>query len=129
MSVHWCNPKYRIRPDFHLLTEMGYRVFYGSTIKLADLNTVGLLHTGALQVCSNLATVILRKTDAICQLEARDVLGGTKFSQQGGGGTLYVPQALIDDYLANEYWGRMFTSYYANNQILPIEGSPYERTT
>ena len=42
----------------------------------------------------------------------------------GSGGTLYVPQALISTYQSATNWSTILG--YANNQILPIEGSIYE---
>ena len=54
----------------------------------------------------------------------------TPFASGKAGGTLYVPQAQIDTYKAATNWVTMFgdsrAAGYANNQILPIEGSIYE---
>lgn len=48
----------------------------------------------------------------------------TKFQSNGTGGTLYVPQAQISNYQSATNWSTVLG--YANNQILPIEGSIYK---
>ena len=60
--------------------------------------------------------------------------GNTTFKQNGSGGTLYIPKTLYDhlgdgsefDFLANSEWNQILSSSWGNNQVLPIEGSPYE---
>lgn len=60
--------------------------------------------------------------------------GSTPFKQGGSGGTLYIPKALYDhlgdgsefDFLADSSWNQILSSSWGNNQVLPIEGSPYE---
>ncbi len=69
-------------------------------------------------------TLILRKSDAICTLNATGAFTGTVFASGGTGGTLYVPQVLISDYQSATNWSTILG--YENNQILPIEGSIYE---
>lgn len=72
---------------------------------------------------SALDTMILRNS-AICILENISAFNGTPFASGGSGGTLYVPQALISTYQSATNWSTILG--YANNQILPIEGSIYE---
>lgn len=68
-------------------------------------------------------TLIVRSTDLvpIGQLNHFD---NTPFASGGAGGILYVPSALISSYQAATNWSTILG--YANNQILPIEGSIYE---
>ena len=50
----------------------------------------------------------------------------TPFDELGAstGGTLYVPEALIDTYLANDFWASLFS--LSKNSIVAIEGSKYD---
>lgn len=48
----------------------------------------------------------------------------TPFADGKSGGTLYVPQAVVADYQAATNWSTILG--YANNRIIPIEGSIYE---
>lgn len=73
--------------------------------------------------CSKLATLVLRKS-AVISIANVNVLLSTPFASNGTGGILYVPQSVISDYQANSVWSTILG--YANNQILPIEGSIYE---
>lgn len=72
---------------------------------------------------SALDTMILRNS-AICILDNISAFNGTPFASGGSGGTLYVPQARITEYTQATNWSTILG--YANNQILPIEGSIYE---
>ena len=66
---------------------------------------------------------MLRKT-SVTTLGNVAHFDGTPFASGGTGGTLYVPQALIADYQAATNWSTILG--YANNKILPIEGSIYK---
>ena len=105
--------------------------FYGCTsLEIADLNLLGNdsygkgLTATEFFGCTSLKTLILRKTDGICPLGNINVFQNTPFASGGTGGTLYVPQALISAYQSATNWSTILG--YANNQILPIEGSIYE---
>lgn len=71
-----------------------------------------------------LTTLILRYTGGVCPLGSTGAFNGTPFASNGAGGTLYVPSALISSYQSATNWSTILG--YANNQILPIEGSQYE---
>ena len=76
--------------------------------------------------CSKLETVIIR-SPTLMAASAQGILANTPFnvgSTGGTGGTLYVPQALIESYQSAANWSTILS--YPNNQILPIEGSIYE---
>ena len=73
---------------------------------------------------SNLSVLIIRTTSKVCTLGNAGSFKNTPFASGGTGGTLYVPQALISSYESASNWSTILG--YANNQILPIEGSQYE---
>ena len=72
---------------------------------------------------ATLNTFIIR-ANTVTPLGSINNFDGTCFASGKTGGTLYVPQALIADYQAATNWSTILG--YANNQILPIEGSIYE---
>ena len=101
-------------------------MFSGSTsLKVVDLGAATVVGVSSLSSCSSLDTIVLR-SNTLCELEygSTSTLSGTCFDSEGSGGTLYVPQALIDSYEAATGWSTIIG--YTNNQILPIEGSQYE---
>ena len=79
-------------------------------------------------------TLIIR-ANSVPTLEDIGAFYGSPFASNGTGGTLYILQSLYDhlgdgtadDYLNATNWSVILS--YPNNQILPIEGSPYEVTT
>lgn len=73
--------------------------------------------------CSNLKRLILRQ-QSLPTLENVNGFVNTPFASNGSGGTLHVPQDLISSYQSATNWSVILG--YANNQILPIEGSVYE---
>lgn len=73
---------------------------------------------------ANLATLIIRNADAVPTLGNISWFNNTPFASGKAGGTLYVPSALISSYQSATNWSTILG--YANNQILPIEGSIYE---
>lgn len=105
--------------------------FYNcSSLQSADLGTLGDTSRGRglnnqdFYGCTNLKTLILRKNDAICALGNVNAFQNSAFDSTGTGGTLYVPSSLISSYQSATNWSTILG--YANNQILPIEGSIYE---
>ena len=93
-------------------------------LKAADLGAslVDLTNT-VFNKCSLLTTVIIR-SNSVVPLGGIGVFNSTPFVSGGTGGTLYVPQALVSQYTQATNWSTIIG--YANNQILPIEGSIYE---
>lgn len=124
-----CFPKLGTNPR-------GTPYFYSSTfdgctsLEIADLNLLGNgsygkgLSQNTFRGCTSLKTLILRKSDGVCPLENINSFQNSPFASGGSGGTLYVPQAQIANYQAATNWSTILG--YANNQILPIEGSIYE---
>ena len=116
---------YLTNVDFPIATYIGSDVFRGDTaLTILDFPKVSTLGTSTFQGCSNLETLILR-SNTRCVIYNTNTFAGTKFSGSGTGGKLYVPQALISQYQANAVWSAVL-ALNANNQILAIEGSPYE---
>lgn len=95
---------------------------YNSSLLGVDL-LGGTLTQSTFYNDSKLATIVLRKT-TLCALSNINVFTGTPFASGKSGGTLYVPQDLIASYQAATNWSTILG--YADNQILPIEGSTYE---
>lgn len=73
--------------------------------------------------CSSLSVFIIRK-NAVVALSHTNCFGGTPFASGKAGGVLYVPSAYIASYKSATNWATILG--YATNQILAIEGSPYE---
>lgn len=104
-----------------------------------------ILRTGVFQDCTSLTyldaydtnridgsaflntklNVLILRGNYVCTLGIINAFTNTQFDTSGTGGTLYVPQALIASYQANATWASLL-SQNPNNQILAIEGSPYE---
>lgn len=83
----------------------------------------GIIRTNAFGGCSSLKTLVLRNS-VVATLSNINNFANTPFASGGAGGTLYVPSALISSYQSATNWSTILG--YANNQILPIEGSNYE---
>lgn len=81
--------------------------------------------------CSNLTTVILRKT-SICTLGGGGVFASTRFDNGGAGGTIYIPESLYNhlgdntslDYKKATNWSTL--NGYGTITWAKIEGSYYE---
>ena len=93
-----------------------------SALQSVDWATVRL-NTTEFQGCRKLNKLILRNSE-MATLNNINVFTNTPFASNGTGGTLYVPQALIEEYQAATNWTTILN--YPKNQILPIEGSIYE---
>ena len=83
----------------------------------------GFLRTNAFDGATVFKTLVLRG-NTVWPLSNINNFANSPFASGKSGGTLYVPQALIADYQAATNWSTILG--YANNQILPIEGSVYE---
>ena len=97
-----------------------------SSLTILDFPKLTSIAGAEFQGCTNLTTLILR-ADTVCTLSNANSFQSSPFASNGTGGTLYVPQAQIANYQSATNWSVILA--YANNQILPIEGSPYEVTT
>lgn len=111
---------------------------YCSKLKKLDFGeNLNVIAAAAFEGSSKFDTLILRASTP-CNFyrlgNAWHPFGSTAFKQGGSGGTLYIPKALYDhlgdgsefDFLADSSWNQILSSSWGNNQVLPIEGSPYE---
>ena len=73
---------------------------------------------------ANFNLLIVRKTASVASLSSINGFNNTPFANDGTGGTLYVPSALISSYQSATNWSTILG--YANNSIEAIEGSQYE---
>ena len=75
--------------------------------------------------CSALKTLILRQTEVVT-MHGVNVFNGTPFASGGTGGTIYVPEALIDSYKAEANWSIL--DGYGTITWKAIEGSEYDES-
>lgn len=107
----------------------GANVFNGCTsLQFADLGKIGTISRDNLFLnCSNLKTVILR-SNSVVPVNAPSywahIFKGTPFKSGGTGGTIYVPEALIEDYKVATNWADIYA--LGTLTFAPIEGSEYE---
>lgn len=101
-----------------------YGIYSNPALAAVDMlggnGTYDRIYNNGFSRCGALKTLIIRAPYCI-------TLGGGldgAFGSSGDGGTLYVPQATITEYTQATNWSTILS--YANNQILPIEGSIYE---
>ena len=76
---------------------------------------------------SRFATLVIRSSSVMPLGNVNAFSNATAFRNGGAGGTLYVPQALVNSYKASTNWSTIL-GYGGGeqNKILPIEGSIYE---
>lgn len=108
---------------------LGYPVYRSlrhdsNTLEIVDLGENIKTLSYAFGPAPKMSTLIIRAKEIPTLTQGSQDFGGTPFASNGTGGTLYVPQALIEDYKAATNWSVILA--YPNNQILPIEGSEYE---
>ncbi len=105
--------------------EISTYAFGGCTaLEAIDLGTGGRIGGYAFTSSTKLKTLVIRGTGAVAALGSTNAFNGTPFASGGTGGNFYVPSALISSYQSATNWSTILG--YANNQILPIEGSIYE---
>lgn len=108
-----------------LLTTFGTCSFYGcQSLASIDLHHATKLGTNTFESCKNLSVIILRNSTTICSLGNVNVLKGTPFASGGTGGTVYCPQALIEQYQNATNWSTLYTG--GTCTFVAIEGSEYE---
>lgn len=97
-----------------------------TSLEVVDLGNVSRIDVTEFSGATKLATLIIRFPTSVCALRYTSAFTNTPFASGKSGGTLYVPQALIESYQAATNWSTILG--YTNNQILPLEGSEYENT-
>lgn len=108
-----------------LLKEVSTSMCWGcASLALVDFGVATEINGSAFRECSNLSVVILRNPNAVVSLANTLGFSGTPFYTDGTGGTLYVPQALVETYKTAANWSALYTAGTCN--IAAIEGSEYE---
>ena len=95
----------------HTFTKsLGSMAFMNSSgLKKVDLCTHGL-YSACFSGCSKLATLILRRADAICELGNTNVLSNTPIIK--GTGFVYTPRALIEEYRQATNWSSLLPEQF-----------------
>ena len=101
-----------------------YALRYNPSLLAVDY-VAAATHTGnqTFISCRSFKTFICRRSGVVA-LPGVNCFTETPFASGKAGGTLYVPQALIESYQNATNWSTILA--YPNNRILPIEGSIYE---
>lgn len=110
---------------------MGYPQIGGlSALQFLDCSPAGAVGNN-FNTCPNVDTLIFRREitgattpPVTCSTDGQS-MSVTQFRTDGTGGTLYVPQSMLSLYENDAGWSTVL-GWNANNQILAIEGSPYE---
>ena len=110
---------------FPKLTSLGtYALSRCNFLAIADLGLAASIQANCFAESSALKTIILRKTTGITTLGSVNAFTSTPFASDGSGGTVYVPQALIETYKTASNWSTLYNA--GTCTFLPIEGSQYE---
>jgi hypothetical protein len=88
-----------------------------------DMPNVTSIGNATFSSCKNLNTIVLRKAQ-VCTLSNTNAFNSTPFASGGTGGTVYVPQALIESYRTATNWSTLYAAGTCN--FVAIEGSEYE---
>ena len=137
-----------VNGNFSSVTDIGFDVFSGCSsiihiylprllylnssitdcenLAIVEFEDITAIPDNSFSACPSLSTIILRGLE-VCSIERYDnyIFYDTEFGFSGNGGTVYVPQALLSEYMSDENWAELL-GQNENNQILPIEGSIYD---
>lgn len=94
-----------------------------SSLPKLDLPCAKTIGTQAFYFAKVLTTLILR-SDTVCTLSNTNAFANSPFASNGTGGTVYVPQALIEQYQQATNWSTLYAAGTCN--FVAIEGSEYE---
>lgn len=94
-----------------------------SSLAIADLGKCPQIKQYAFSGCTALRKLVLRKTDAICTLAQPNANGVGGIYNNPAESTIYVPSALLSEYIAASGWS---TLHSAGVTFTAIEGSEYE---
>lgn len=84
-------------------TSLQSQMFYGCPkLESVDVSSASWTGSEVFKGCTSLTALIVRKTDAICNMANGDILTGTPIAS--GAGYIYVPAALYDSYKAATGW-------------------------
>lgn len=102
----------------------GSMCWNNAKLAFADIGLVSSIGTSSFGNAKLLKTLVIRKTDGVCALSNVNAFNGTPFASSGTGGTLYVPQSLIEQYQTATNWSTLYAAGTCN--FVAIEGSEYE---
>lgn len=92
-----------------------------------DCGFTTALKSYCFQKCSDLKTIILRKSASYVTVDGANVFLTSPYANGGSGGNIYVPSDLIETYKVAPVWSTLYG--YGSITFLPIEGSEYENAT
>lgn len=93
-------------------------------LEFLDFPALTAIKASTFYSSGKLATIVLRKSDAIVSLANTSAFTSTPFASSGTGGKVYVPAALIEEYQAATNWSTLYAA--GNCEFVAIEGSEYE---
>lgn len=110
----------------------GYFAYQATNLEVLDLGSVNEIRNSAFDQCTNLGTLILRKSNGLVSLINVNNFNGSKFASGKAGGTIYIPKVFYDhlgdgtssDYKAASNWSTL--NGYGTVTWAKIEGSSYE---
>lgn len=94
-----------------------------TNLEYADYATASKIASSSYAGCTNFVTLVLRN-NTVVTLNNISAFAGTPFASDGTGGTVYVPQALIEQYQQATNWSILYAAGTCN--FVAIEGSEYE---
>lgn len=110
--------------DMPALEEYSMYMFRDCTaLKKIDLPAITKINNAAFSGCKNLTTLVLR-SNSLLSIGSTNVFQNTPFYTGGTGGTVYVPQALVEQYQQATNWSVLYAAGTCN--FVAIEGSEYE---
>ena len=116
--------QYLVFNNFYLGTGSAY-CNACTSLKVADMRAkADSRWENAFKSCENFDTLIIRKNNGVYTLNFLNAFDGTPFANGGTGGTIYVPNALIESYKTATNWSTLYG--YGTVTFAAIEGSQYE---
>lgn len=110
-----------IMPNFKFTNAI--KTFIGCTsLEMVDIKG-GAMNSEIFKGDAALKTLILRN-GGLCALGNVNIFAGTPFAADGTGGTVYVPEALIERYQNATNWSTLYAA--GTCTFVAIEGSEYE---
>lgn len=107
-----------------LVTSVAQSAFENCTaLTELDLPSVTAVLASSFKGCTNLTAIVLR-SETLCSLSSINAFANTPFASGGTGGTVYVPEALIESYQTATNWSTLYAAGTCN--FVAIEGSEYE---
>ena len=124
-SFYGTNIEEAMFPNLETIT--GDKVFYNcANLQVADMGSVSTIDKELFVGCTSLDTLILRNTTTVPYIQNRTTMfDGSPFGANGTGGTIYVPNDMLESYASDRNWNTV-KNYNANNKFEAIEGSIYE---